>query len=57
MIINFRFIQYFLLGLKDFSLSKYFVNFMIISSDYGRILRVFKILRKNNYLPFMIFYF
>ena len=58
MIINFRFMQYFLLGLKDFSLStKYFVNFMIISSDYGRILRVFKILRKNNYLPSMIFYF
>ena len=27
MIINFRFLQYFLLGLEDFILSKYFVTF------------------------------
>ena len=31
-------------------------HFMIISSDYSRILRVLKLCGENNYLPSMIFF-
>ena len=59
MIINFHFLPHSLLEHGDLTSCKYFVtNFIMISSDYDRIMSMsFKILRKNNYLPSMIFYY
>ena len=57
MIINFGFVQYFLLELKDFILSKYFVTFYDNFKSLWYNTASLKILRENNYLPSMIFYY
>ena len=54
MIMIFYCMQHILLEHDDIISCKYFVTFLMISSDYDKILQVLKFCGKN-YLPFMIF--